>query len=132
MGAEPYLYVVDYQFNVKAALEKLRQEVFASGQYNGAERRPRTPDEALEMAGADGTRSILDIKRIARTPAYCVAAPLTADEYERYFGTDKPTVDKIENCDDLWEDLERGMARYVLAYDGARPTKIVFLGYSFD
>jgi hypothetical protein len=61
-----------------------------------------------------------------------VAAPLTPEEYDRYFGTRKPALQQVQDCDDLWEDLERGMARYVLAYEGDRPTKIVFLGYSFD
>lgn len=74
MGAEPYEYVVDYQFNVKAALEKLRQEVFASGEYNGAERKPKTPEQALELAGGAGTRSILDILRIGPKPDHFVAA----------------------------------------------------------
>lgn len=132
MGAEPYEYVVDYQFNVKAALEKLRQEVFESGEYNGAERKPKTPEQALELAGEDGTRSILDILRIGPEPDHFVAAPLSPEEYERYFGTVKPSLAKIQGCDDLWDDLDRGMARYVLAYEGDRPTKIVFLGYSFD
>jgi hypothetical protein len=132
MGGVPYEYVVDYQFNVKAVLEQLRQDVFASGEYHGAERKPRTPEKALEAAGEDGTRSILDILRIAPEPDYCAAAPLTPDEYQRYFGTGKPTLDAIRGCDALWEELERGMARYVLAYEGNRPTKIVFVGYSFD
>jgi hypothetical protein len=132
MGGEPYEYVVDYESNVQAALEKLRQQVFASGKYNGAERKPRSPEHALELAGADGTASILDIERVADEPDYGVASPLTAEEYDRYFGTDKPGVDQIRECDDLWEDLERGQARYVLAYEGSAPSKIVFLGYSFD
>jgi hypothetical protein len=132
LGAEAYQYVVDYQFNVKAALAKLLQEVFASGEYNGAERKPKSPEEALEMAGADGTRSILDILRIGSKPDHFVAAPLTPAEYQRYFGTDKPALESIQECDDLWDDIERGMARYVFTYENGRPTKIVFLGYSFD
>jgi hypothetical protein len=132
MGGEPYEYVVDYGSNVQAALEKLRQQVFASGKYSGAERKPRSPEHALELAGADGTASILDIERVADEPDYGVASPLTAEEYDRYFGTDKPDLNQIRECDDLWEDLERGQARYVIAYEGGTPTKIVFLGYSFD
>jgi hypothetical protein len=84
------------------------------------------------LAGADGTRSILDILKIAPEPSYCAAAPLTPDEYHRYFGTERPSLDTVRNSEDLWEELERGMARYVLAYEGDRPTKIVFVGYSFD
>jgi hypothetical protein len=32
----------------------------------------------------------------------------------------------------FWEDLERGMARYVVIRENGVPTKVVFAGYSFD
>ena len=35
----------------------------------------------------------------------------------------------IEECDALWEELERGKARYVIAYEEGVPTKLVFVGY---
>ena len=34
--------------------------------------------------------------------------------------------------DDFWEDLERGMARYVILFEGDEPKGIYFAGYSFD
>src|SRR3990172_1942145 len=61
MGAEPYEYFVPYHTNTQSALKMLRADVFESGEFNGAEFGPTTPEEALEITDADGTRSILDI-----------------------------------------------------------------------
>ena len=60
MAGTAYEYVIDYEEDIQAALDKLRAEVFASGQYAGAELNPSTPAEALEV-GPCGTSSILDI-----------------------------------------------------------------------
>ena len=38
----------------------------------------------------------------------------------------------VRESDDLWEDLERGQARYVILYEGDEPKRIFFAGYSFD
>lgn len=132
MGAEPYQYVVDYEPDIQAVLEKLRAQVFESGEFNGAEMNPATPEEAVEMTECDGTRSILDITTISETPDFCCAAPYTEDELVGYFGTARPTLETAQQIDDLWNDLERGQARYIVIYDGDKPTKILFMGYSFD
>jgi hypothetical protein len=132
MGAEPYEYFVPYERNIQAALDKLRAKVFAAGEFNGAEFGPATPEEALEMADADGTASILDIQRIADQPDYFCAAPFSARELQQYFGTDKPTREDVEQSDDYWEDLDRGQARYVVLYEKEQPTEVYFAGYSFD
>ena len=132
MGGHPYQYVVPYQDNVQAALDRLREDVFQRGNYYGAETRPASVKDALERAGESGTRSILDIERIAKKPALRCAAPLTPEELSRYFGDRAPTIDLVEQCDQLWEELERGMARYVLTYEDGTPASLVFVGYSFD
>ena len=132
MGAEPYQYTVPYEPDIQAALDKLRRRVFESKEFNGAEFDPPTPEAALELTEADGTRSILDISRISDQPDFCCAAPLSGVELERYFGTQKPTEATVEEADDFWEDIERGMARYVILYNGDEPSGIYFAGYSFD
>jgi hypothetical protein len=132
MGAEPYRYFVPYEQDTQSALNKLRQQVFASGKYNGAEFSPSTPEEAFEMAGEDGTGSILDISRIASTPDFCCAAPFSNEELQRIFGTDKPTAEEIERSYGFWEGIERGQARYVIVYVGSEPKQICFAGYAFD
>jgi hypothetical protein len=132
MGGWPYQYVVPYQEDVPAALAALRADVFARGAYYGADACPRTIREAVARSGESGTRSILDIDRVSRMPASCRAAPLTPAEVARYFGGVPPTVAMVEECDALWEELERGQARYVIAYEGGIPAHLIFVGYSFD
>jgi hypothetical protein len=84
------------------------------------------------MAGEEGTCSILDISQISEEPAICCAAPLTSAELQHYFGTDRPTREMIRESTDFWEDIERGMARYIILYKGDKPAEIFFAGYSFD
>jgi hypothetical protein len=132
MGGEFYDYKVPYEPDVQAALDKLRRQVFESKQFYGAEFDPPTPEAAFEMADADGTRSILDITRISDRPDFCCAAPLSPEELERFFGTQQPTEADVQDSDDFVEDLERGMARYVILYEGGEPSGIYFAGYSFD
>jgi hypothetical protein len=132
MGAEPYDYTVPYEPDIQAALDKLRRRVFESKEFNGAEFDPPTPEAALELTEADGTRSILDISRISDQPDFCCAAPLSPEELERYFGTQKPTEVMVREHGDFWEDLDRGMARYVIVFEGDEPKGIYFAGYSFD
>lgn len=131
MGAHPYHYVVPWREDLSAALEALRQEVFAGGRYHGAQRRPTTPREALEWAGEAGTRSILDIERISARPALCCATPLSDREMLACFGTLEPTPEQVEDSDLFWDDIKRGTARIVVVRDsGVR--KLLFAGYSFD
>ena len=132
MGAEPYAYFVPYQANIQSALDHLREEVFASGEFNGAEFGPATAEEALEMADADGTASILDIQRVANHPDFFCAAPFSTAELQQYFGTDRPTREDVEQGDDYWEDMERGQARYVVVFADDEPAELYFAGYSFD
>jgi len=132
MGGVPYDYVVPYQEDVQAALDHLRREVFERGDYYGAEHRPSSIREALEASEDTGTRSILDIERVTPEPDYCCAAPVGEDDLQRYFGTSTPTAAHVQDSEEFWEDLERGMARYVIVYDGGKPSQIFFAGYSFD
>ncbi len=132
MGGEAYEYTVPYEPDIQGALEKLRRSVFESKKFNGAEFDPPTPEAAFELTDADGTRSILDITRISDEPDFCCAAPLSEDELESYFGTTRPTAAMVRDSGDFWEDLERGMARYIILYEGDKPSGIYFAGYSFD
>jgi hypothetical protein len=60
------------------------------------------------------------------------AAPLASEEIARCFGGGQPSVKMVDECDPLWEELERGKARYVVAYEEGVPAKWVFVVYSFD
>lgn len=131
MGGHPYRYVVDYDDDLQAALNRLRADVFRRGDYYGADQKPKSPEAAVKAARETGTRSILDITKIQTKPDYCRAAPLTRDEMLRYFGPEEPSLAAVEGCEDFWMDLERGMARCVVVLDGSAK-KLLFAGYSFD
>ena len=132
MGAEPWDYFVLYEDDIQAALEKLRQREFAAGRYYPSEDKPATIEEAIEMADATGTQSILDIERIADEPDYSVVVPLSTSELIRLFGTDKPTRKMIENDMSFYEGVERGQGVYIIAYKDEKPNEIFFAGYSYD
>jgi hypothetical protein len=147
VGGHAWFYYVEYESDLNAALQKLREREFRAGRYNPAVWFPEFPvgpnspspgaqhgsiEEALEDSDADGTRSILDMERIGDVPDYGVVAPLPADELMELFGTDKPTREEIEGSDELFERLERGQGVYIVAYEGGRPSEIFFAGYSFD
>src|SRR5262249_36901053 len=102
MGAVPYWYFVRYQPDVNAALQELRDREFRAGRYNPVQRfpsLPSTPDsptpgachrsirEALRAAGADGTRSILDLDRVTAEPKLGAVAPLPDEVLRALYGT---------------------------------------------
>jgi hypothetical protein len=148
MGGHPWFYFVEYEPDVNAALQKLREREFQAGRYNPVVDFPEFPvtpqspapgaqhdsiEEAFEDADADGTRSILDMERVEDSSDFNAVAPMSEEDLVAFFGTDKPTRRMIEDNDDLFEPLERGKGVYVIAYDdGGQPSEIFFAGYSFD
>lgn len=136
-----------YQADLQAALDGLREQEFNAGRYNPVMafiKFPITPsspapgaehdsiEDAQEDADADGTRSILDIEAIADEPDFSVAAPFTDEELQDFFGTTQPSRAMVEGNFDLFEELERGQARYVILYADGQPSEIFFAGYSYD
>ncbi|HEX3046031.1 MAG TPA: hypothetical protein VHY08_14840 [Bacillota bacterium] len=147
MGAEPYWYYVKYESDINNALQKLKQQEFMAGRYNpvidfldfpivanspspGAKH--SSIQEAFNASEADGTRSILDIEKIAEKPDFCVATPLVDDIVEKIYGTKKPTREMIEKNMDFFEQVERGHCIYLILYKEGKPDEILFAGYSFD
>src|SRR3954469_14259993 len=110
MGGEPWFHVAPYQSDVPAALEALRQRVFAEGEYRGSEAEPATIEEALPNMDADGTASILDIDHVADQPEPPHVTPLPPAEAKKYFGTERPTRADVEQADEFWDDIGRGEA----------------------
>jgi hypothetical protein len=132
MGAEPWNCFTKYESDIQRALERLRNEEFAAGRYRYAEEQPSSIDEALEIADADGTASILDIQQISAEPDFFCAAPFSAGELTQFFGSVHPTRADIEASRDYWEEMERGQARYAVVYAKDQPVELYFAGYSFD
>jgi hypothetical protein len=146
MGAEPYYYFVKYQPDVEAALQELREREFEAGRYNPVQPflefpiRDDSPApgaqhgsiyEAVEAAQEDGTRSILDIDGVAEEPDFGVAAPLSTEALEQYFGTVHPTKEMVGKLKFL-PSIQRGHCIYIIVFEGERPSELFFAGYSFD
>jgi hypothetical protein len=79
-----------------------------------------------------GTRSILDIERVADVPEIGVAAPLDDAILEDLYDTTTPTHDLIQSNMDFFGRIERGQAIYFVLYKDGEPDELVFAGYSFD
>ena len=146
MGAIPYWYFVKYQPDVDAPLQELREREFRAGRYNpvmpfppfpvrpdspapGA--RHRTIRQALRAAGADGTRSILDLERVSKEPKLGAVSPLADKVLLRLYGTTRPTRALVEQGADS-EYIERGQGIYIIIYRDDQPDEILFAGYSYD
>jgi hypothetical protein len=132
MGAEPWFYFVLYQDDIEAALNALKEREFAAGRFNGAEMQPESMEDALEVAGADGTRSILDMMGVSDTPEFFAVTPVPPAQLLTYFGTEKPTRVMVERNHDYFEDIERGHGICLVVYKDDQPHELYFAGYSFD
>jgi len=132
MGGRPWNYFVPFEASVEAALEKLRQRVFESGEYRGSKMKPATPQEALENSGADGTASILDIMWVRELPDFCSVCPLAGKQLTALFGTTQPTREMIQENSDFYRSIDRGQGIYIVVYKGDKPDELFFAGYSFD
>ncbi|HEY5914615.1 MAG TPA: hypothetical protein VJA21_28835 [Verrucomicrobiae bacterium] len=153
MGAHPYQYFVWYNPDTDAALQELREQEFRAGRYNPVIPHPQFPfpseaaqagksppgaqhksiRHAVEAAGADGTRSILDLDRVSDTPEFNAVAPLPPEELQRLFGSERPTHEQIEgDLDGVFEGIENGQGVYIVVYRNDQPDELFFAGYSFD
>ena len=147
MGAELWYYFVPYQSNIQKALNELREREFRAGRYNLVIRFPKFPvsgdhpgpgakhrsiQEACDAADAGGTRSILDMIRIADDPDFHTVSPLSKAASMEIFGTDQPTMDMIVRNMEFVEGIQRGQGIYIVVYKDQKPTQIFFAGYSFD
>lgn len=151
MGGEFWSHFVPYQDDIRAALEAVREQEFRAGRFyqpsqvypgffgrligrKPTKPEPRSISEAIKFADADatGTRSILDMERISDTPASGAVSPVPKEELRRIFGTDQPTLEMLEQSDELPERIDRGKGIYVITYRQGKPDGIYFAGYSYD
>jgi hypothetical protein len=144
---------VPYEDDIGAALQKLRQREFEAGRYNPVipfldfPIGPNSPspgpkhdsiEHVLETTNEDGTRSILDMMQISSVPfdpgnnPYVTASPLADPDLIELFGDRYPSRQTVENCQPLWDRLERGMGVYVVLHANGKPHEIYFAGISFD
>jgi hypothetical protein len=84
--------------------------------------------------GAEGTRSILDIRAVGKKAAPGVTAPLADRELRALFGSSRPGAADLtpEREAELYERLTRGDSLHVVLYADGKPSEVVFYGYSWD
>jgi hypothetical protein len=146
-------YFVPYEADVAAALQRLREDVFARGDYMTEESeiasanylvdvprrsmsKPSSIEDLLEQEGGHGTHSILDITHVSPTPKRRAVSPLPASVLADYFSSDKPSWEEIQ---DVYEfgSLEKYVNKrwrgiYIIAYADSKPSEIFFAGSSGD
>jgi hypothetical protein len=151
MGATPWSYLVDYQPDINAALQTLRQREFESGRYfpaidyvefplssgyPGPGAQHASIEAAIEDADASGTQTILDIQEISEERLPGTVSPLEPLELLNVFGTEIPTVDMVEDEDEvpgeIFDFIGRGQSVYIVLYKDSQPEKLLFVGYSYD
>jgi hypothetical protein len=150
MGAEFWSYFVPYQEDIQAALEGLREQEFQAGRFwQPSETSPgffgrifgrppskpkpaKTIRQAVKIADATGTRSILDIERISDTPEFSAVSPVPANELQDLFSTKQPTREMVEQSVELLDRIDRGQGIYIVTFREGRPDGIYFAGYSCD
>lgn len=94
--------------------------------------RTREELDVLASLSTDGTRSILDMHRIAANPASGCVSPFPASELARLYGTEHPTHEMVEQNSGFYEHIPRGYGIYFLVYEADNPREIFFAGYSYD
>ncbi len=147
MGAHAWIYFVPYRQDIAEALQELKVREFMAGRYNPVQPilgfplssdapalRPAhaSIEAAIEAAESEGTRSILDMRRIGERPHDGVVVPLSSQRLLELFGTSEPTREMIAESDDLYGEIERGQGIYIIVFEGGRPSEICFAGYSYD
>ncbi|MGO4686049.1 hypothetical protein [Hyphomicrobium sp. 2TAF46] len=153
MGGDIYWYVVPYEPDIGAALEKLRLRELNAGRYNPVTPFPKFPvdlnslvtgqlhasfEEALNASDADGTRSIIDIHFVSGVPREgpsepdVTAWPLSENQLSELFGTTEPSPEAIASNYKFWEGISRGSGAYIILKQNGVPHGIFFGGCSFD
>jgi hypothetical protein len=96
MGASGWHYFVPYDADLSGALKKLREDVFARGDYYKPlfRRRPTSLAQLEETAGEDGTHSVIDVRRVLDEP---LPEPMLQWLQREMQATGKPPPDDERN-----------------------------------
>jgi hypothetical protein len=140
MGARMWEYHASFRNDPDTTLQELRQSEFMAGRFYGSELHPKSIDEAVRIAGATGTRSILDIRCVTAVPTIGAVSPVPTETLSEVFGSERPSRSNVlgastggnEAFEYLLQDIGRGEARFIITYEGEEPTGVSFFGYSCD
>ncbi|GAA2591766.1 hypothetical protein GCM10010435_83120 [Winogradskya consettensis] len=147
MGASGWDYYVPYQEDLNAALDALRDKVFAAGDYWWAvpgeygksaadyPNRPTTWDDLFddEEVQESGTHSILDVFKViepGENPEFGTVEPVSPAEALAHVGTEHPTREHAKALTELAE--RRWHGRCAVLHENGKPTEIYFFGSSGD
>lgn len=140
-GASGWSYFVPYERDPKAALERLRWDVFRKGTYYKLrpEQKAKSPDQALLLNETEGTHSIIDIQKVALLPASpCelgAVCPLSPAALVELFGSERPgraQVEALAQDKRLLVRFQRWSGVYLVVYEGSTPKWLYFTGASGD
>jgi hypothetical protein len=137
-GSQLWEYCVPYQADLNKVLFELREREFKAGRFYRSELKPKNIDEAIRIADAEGTRSIIDIEKVSPTRDIMAISPAPPEKLKALFGTDKPSHGMVENASKklqhefqvFLETYDRGEGVYIIIYDGDRPSEIYIAGWS--
>ena len=144
---------MDYDQDISAALQRLREDVFARGDYATGENpiavgrrliipnvqaKPKasTIEELLEQEGESGTHSILDIASISPKPRRRAISPFPDSLLVEYFGSQTPSPSEVQQVYEFGS-LERFVTKrwrgiYIVCHFEGKPSDIFFAGCSGD
>jgi hypothetical protein len=139
MGASEWSYVVPLDADVASAFLRLRERVFAEGDYYWPDRsRPATLAE-LDASRErpefweTGTHSILDVDRLIDSDHQDeegTVRPLSEEDARDVFGTATPTRREF---DEAWRSVESTRlwsGQYLVLFDDKGPAEVAFWGWS--
>ena len=155
MGASGWEYVVPYQEDLDAALDALRRQVFASGEYLKPSYygdvfdlpEPASVDDLFEQEqywefmGTSGTHSIIDVASVVPVDfggeQFGTIRPLSDGEYVELFGVAQPgraDYTALANSERLYDFVTGGRwtGRAAVLWADSAPAEIFFWGYSGD
>ena len=132
MGSEAYIWITKYDESLAKALKTAREEIFAAGKFLGAEKHPKSIEEALKYNPEEGTGSLLDIRNVSITPEFLCVNWLSSDELLEFFHTKHPKFEDVKGCQALWDSIGRGEARAITLFEKGKPAKICFAAYTID
>jgi len=107
---------------------------FAREAWHAAQIEVTDPDTLLASQPFSGTHSVIDMTGVGAVPADGVVAPVPDGVLDDIFGTRRPSVAAVEAAIGRHAigDFGRGRGGYLIAYDGAVPAYVYFLGHSGD
>jgi hypothetical protein len=142
MGAEPWSHFTPYHEDIQVALSDLQRQEFAAGRYRlrDPDHPPATMEEARGQFPESGTGTVLDMLGVinephevdAQVPNFFMVAPLSPQQLNTLYGTEKPTHEMVKKNPGFYEWIDRGLGIYVVVYEGDTPSELFFAGYSVD